>query len=140
MIGSFTTLTMLMKNSLIEELKKDYIRTSRAKGLSSTSVYLKHALKNALIPVVTGLGGLLLIFFAGSLLLEKIFQLDGIGLLSFNSVLARDYNVIMGSVFIQSFLVLLGNILSDFVYVLVDLSIEQKAVLHNGTYSVNIVL
>jgi microcin C transport system permease protein len=123
-IGSFTSLTILMKNSLIEEIKKDYIRTARAKGVSEKIVYMKHALRNALIPIVTGLGGFLSVFFAGSLLLETIFQLDGIGLLSYKSILSRDYNVIMGLVFIQSALFLLGNILSDFAYVLVDPRID----------------
>lgn len=120
MIGSFTVLTMLMKNSLLDEIKKDYIRTARAKGLSEKTIYLKHALRNALIPIVTGIGGFLAVFFAGSLLLESIFQLDGIGLLSFKSILQRDYNVIMGILFIQSVLLLIGNLLSDIVYILVD--------------------
>jgi len=123
-IGSFTSLTVLMKNSLLEEIKKDYIRTARAKGLGEKSVFLKHALKNALIPIVTGLGGFLSVFFAGSLLLETIFQLDGIGLLSYSSILSRDYNVIMGLVFIQSGLFLFGNVLSDFAYILVDPRID----------------
>jgi microcin C transport system permease protein len=123
-IGSFTGLTVLMKNSLLEEIKKDYIRTARAKGLEEKVVYMRHAFKNALIPIVTGLGGFLSVFFAGSLLLETIFQLDGIGLLSYKSVLSRDYNVIMGLVFIQSGLFLLGNVLSDFAYVLVDPRID----------------
>jgi microcin C transport system permease protein len=123
-IGSFTSLTVLMKNSLIEEIKKDYIRTARAKGLEERVVYMKHALRNALIPIVTGLGGFLSVFFAGSLLLETIFQLDGIGLLSYRSILSRDYNVIMGLVFIQSALFLVGNVLSDFAYVLVDPRID----------------
>lgn len=123
-IGSFTSLTLLMKNSLLEEVKKDYIRTARAKGLDEKKVYLKHALRNALIPIVTGLGGFLTIFFAGSLLLETIFQLDGIGLLSYKSVLSRDYNVIMGLVFLQSVLFLVGNILSDLAYVIVDPRID----------------
>jgi microcin C transport system permease protein len=113
-----------MKNSLIEEIKKDYIRTARAKGLDEMTIYMKHALKNALIPIVTGLGGFLSVFFAGSLLLETIFQLDGIGLLSYNSILSRDYNVIMGLVFIQSALFLFGNVLSDFAYILVDPRID----------------
>jgi microcin C transport system permease protein len=120
MIGSFTVLTMLMKNSLLDEIKKDYIRTARAKGLSEKTVYLKHALRNALIPIVTGIGGFLAVFFAGSLLLESIFQLDGIGLLSFKSILSRDYNVIMGLLFIQSVMLLIGNLISDIAYILVD--------------------
>lgn len=120
MIGSFTVLTMLMKNSLLDEIKKDYIRTARAKGVAEKSIFLKHALRNALIPIVTGIGGFLAVFFAGSLLLESIFQLDGIGLLSFKSILQRDYNVIMGLLFIESILLLLGNLLSDIAYILVD--------------------
>lgn len=123
-IGSFTSLTILMKNSLIEEIKKDYIRTARAKGLDEKVVYMKHALKNALIPIVTGLGAFLSVFFAGSLLLETIFQLDGIGLLSYKSILSRDYNVIMGLVFIQSALFLIGNVLSDIAYIIVDPRID----------------
>jgi microcin C transport system permease protein len=125
-IGSYTTLTFLMKNSLMEEIKKDYVRTARAKGLGEKVVYLKHALRNALIPIVTGIGGFLGIFFAGSLLIEKVFQLDGIGLLGFNSILSRDYNVIMGLIFIQALLMLIGNIISDICYVLVDPRIDFK--------------
>ena len=120
MIGSFTVLTMLMKNSLLDEIKKDYIRTARAKGVSEKAVFLKHALRNALIPIVTGIGGFLAVFFVGSLLLESIFQLDGMGLLSFKSILSRDYNVIMGLLFIESILLLLGNLISDLAYIIVD--------------------
>jgi microcin C transport system permease protein len=125
-IGSYTTLTLLMKNSLMEEVKRDYIRTARAKGLSEKAVYFKHALRNALIPIVTGIGGFLGVFFAGSLLIEKIFQLDGIGLLGFTSILSRDYNVIMGLLAIQAILMLIGNIISDIAYVLVDPRIDFK--------------
>jgi len=124
MIGSFTMLTMLMKNSLLDEIKRDYIRTARAKGLDEKVVYLKHALRNALIPIVTGIGGFLTVFFAGSLLIEVIFNLDGIGQMSYQAVLERDYNVIMGSVFIQSFLMLIGNLISDVTYVFVDPRID----------------
>lgn len=123
-IGSYTQLTLLMKNSLLEEVGKDYVRTARAKGLGEKTVYLKHALRNALIPIVTGIGSFLSIFFAGSLILEKIFQLDGIGLLSFNSILSRDYNVIMGLVFFQALMMLIGNIISDIAYVIVDPRID----------------
>jgi microcin C transport system permease protein len=126
MIGQFTVLTMLQKNSLLEEIKKDYIRTARAKGLSEKVVFLKHALRNALIPIVTGIGSFLSVFFAGSLLIETIFNLDGMGLLGFQSVLERDYNVIMGLTFVQSLLMLLGNLLSDLAYVVVDPRIDFK--------------
>jgi microcin C transport system permease protein len=123
-LGSFTTLTLLMKNSILEEIRKDYIRTARAKGLGEKTVYLRHALRNALIPIATGIGSFVSVFFAGSLLLETIFQLDGIGLLGYNSVLARDYNLIMGSITIQSFLFLAGNLISDVIYVFVDPRID----------------
>lgn len=124
MIGSFTVLTMLMKNSLLDEVKKDYIRTARAKGVPEKMIYLKHALRNALIPIVTGIGGFISVFFTGALLLETIFQLDGMGLLGYKSILQRDYNVIMGLIFIQSVLLLFGNLLSDLAYVAVDPRID----------------
>lgn len=125
-ISSFTLLTMLMKNTLLDEIKKDYIRTARAKGVSEKAIYLKHALRNALIPIVTGIGGFISVFFAGSLLLETIFQLDGMGLLSYQSVLQRDYNVLMGMIFIQSVLMLVGNLISDLAYIAVDPRIDFK--------------
>ncbi len=124
MIAEFTTLTLLMKNSIIEEISKDYCRTARAKGLSERSVYLKHALRNALIPIATGIGGFLGIFFAGSMLLEMIFNLDGMGLLGYTSVLSRDFNVIMGNLVILSLISLVGNIISDFIYTVVDPRID----------------
>lgn len=125
-INSYTVLTMLMKNSLLDEIKKDYVRTARAKGLAEKVVVFKHGLRNALIPIVTGIGGFLGVFFAGSIIIEQIFQLDGMGLLSYSSVLSRDYNVLMGLIFIQSLLMLFGNILSDIAYVLVDPRIDFK--------------
>ena len=126
MISQFTVLTMLQKNSLLEEVKKDYIRTARAKGLDEKKVYLKHALRNALIPIVTGIGNFLTLFFAGSLLIETIFNLDGMGLLGYQAILERDYNVLMGLVFIQSLLMLVGNLLSDIAYVVVDPRIDFR--------------
>lgn len=123
-IGSFTVLTKLMKNSMLEVISQDYIRTAKAKGLSQKMVYYKHALRNALIPIATGLSGFLSFFFAGSLIIEQIFQLDGIGLLSFNSILSRDYNVIMAMIFIQSILMLVGRLISDLTYVLIDPRID----------------
>lgn len=126
MIGSFTVLSLLMKNSLLDEIKKDYIRTARAKGLDEKKVYLKHALRNALIPIVTGIGGFISVFFAGSIILESIFQLDGMGLLGYKSILQRDYNVIMGIIFIESVLLLVGNLISDMAYIAVDPRIDFK--------------
>ncbi len=126
MIGSFTTLTLLMRNSMLEETKKDYIRTAKAKGLADEPVYYKHALRNAFIPIATGLGGILGVFFAGSILIEQVFQLDGVGLLSFNALKQRDYNVIMAITFIDAMIILLGNFLSDLIYVWVDPRIDYK--------------
>jgi len=124
MIGSFTTLTVLMKNSMLEEVKRDYVRTARSKGLPEKQVLFKHALRNALIPLATGVGHFLSVFFAGSLLIETIFGLDGMGWLGYSSILSRDYNVIMGLLVIESFLYLIGNIVSDFLYVAIDPRID----------------
>ena len=120
MIGHFTVLTFLTKNSLLDEVRLDYIRTAKAKGLHRKTIIYKHALRNALIPIVTGFGSFLGLFFAGSLIVEKIFSLDGIGLLSYNSVINRDYHVLMALIFFQAVLALFGRLISDFAYVLVD--------------------
>jgi microcin C transport system permease protein len=124
MIGSFTFLTMMMKNSMLDVIQLDYVRTARAKGLSSKSVYMKHALRNALIPVITGMSGILGLFFSGSILIERIFNLDGMGLLGFTAVGSRDYNVLMGLIFFQSLLFLVGRLLTDILYVVVDPRID----------------
>lgn len=125
-MGGFTELTMLVRNSMLDVIRSDYVRTARSKGIADNKVYFKHALRNALIPVVTGLGGFLRVFLAGSLIVENIFNLDGIGLLSYQSILSRDYNVIMGITFISAMLLLVGNIMSDFIYVMVDPRIDFK--------------
>ncbi|MFZ3231266.1 MAG: ABC transporter permease subunit [Pseudobdellovibrio sp.] len=125
-MSGFTELSMLVRNTMLDVIKSDYIRTARAKGLTNRMVYFKHALRNALIPVATGLGGFLRVFLAGSLIVETIFNLDGIGLLGYQSILSRDYNVIMGLTFISAMLLLAGNILSDIIYVLVDPRIDFK--------------
>ena len=124
MIGSFTVLTLLMKNSLIDVVRLDYIRTARAKGLDEKKVIYKHALRNALIPIATGLSGFLGVFLAGSIIIEQIFNLDGVGLLGYKATLDRDYNVIMGLIFLQSFLMLIGRLISDFLYVIIDPRID----------------
>lgn len=124
MIGSFTFLTFLMKNSMLDVVKLDYIRTAQAKGLSKKMIYMKHALRNALIPIVTGLSGILSVFFAGSIIVERVFQLDGMGQLGLTSINARDYNVIMGLIFIESALFLVGRLFADLLYVIVDPRID----------------
>lgn len=126
MIGGFTELSFLMRNSMLDVIKSDYVRTARAKGLTEKVVIFKHALRNALIPIATGLGGFFGVFLAGSLIIEQMFNLDGIGLLGYQSVLARDYNVIMGITFISSMVLMLGRVFSDVIYVLVDPRIDFK--------------
>jgi microcin C transport system permease protein len=124
MINSFTVLTMLMKNTLLEEIQLDYVRTARAKGLDEHTIIFKHALRNALIPLVTGLGSFLGLFLAGSMIIESLFSLDGIGLLGFKSALSRDYNVLMALIFISTLVSLLGRLISDLLYVVVDPRID----------------
>lgn len=117
-------LTFLVKNSLLEEIRMDYVRTARAKGLDERSAILRHALRNSLIPLVTGIGEYLAIFFAGSIVIEQLFNLDGMGLLTYRSVLARDYNVIMALIFFESVLAMFGRLLSDVTYVWLDPRID----------------
>ncbi|WP_291515659.1 ABC transporter permease subunit [Bdellovibrio sp. ArHS] len=126
MIGGFTELSVLMRNSMLDVIKSDFVRTARAKGLSENIVIFKHALRNALIPIATGLGGFFGAFLAGSLIIEQMFNLDGIGLLGYQSVLSRDYNVIMGLTFISSLLLMFGRVFSDIIYVLIDPRIDFK--------------
>ncbi len=120
MLGSFATLTILMKNSLMENLGQDYIRTAFAKGLSERRVIFVHALRNSLIPIATGLGHVISLILAGSFLIEKVFNIDGMGYLGYTSILQRDYPVALGILVVSSLLMLVGNILSDMIYVLVD--------------------
>lgn len=120
MVGSFATLTILMKNSLMENMGQDYVRTAFAKGLPEKRVIFVHALRNSLIPICTGLGHAIGLIMAGSYLIEFVFNIDGIGYLGYTSIVGRDYAVVMGTLVINTFLVLFGNILSDVLYVLVD--------------------
>ncbi|CAI2718486.1 ABC transporter permease subunit [Nitrospina watsonii] len=120
-IGSFATLTILTKNSIIEEMRKQYVITARAKGCSEQRVLYKHILKNSLIPLITGFPiAFLAMFFTGSLLIEQIFTLDGLGLLSYQAVIQRDYPIVLGTLFIFSLLALFGQLLTDVSYVLID--------------------
>ncbi len=126
MVGSFATLTILTKNSVIENLSQDYIRTAFAKGISEKKVIFKHALRNSLIPIVTGLGNAISLVLAGSFLIEKVFNIPGMGLLGFNSIIQRDYPVTMGILVLSSVLLLIGNIISDMIYALIDPRIRFK--------------
>jgi microcin C transport system permease protein len=119
-IGQFALLTLLMKNSFLEQISQDYVRTARAKGLSEKVVYLKHVLRNALIPIATGIGQYTAIFLMGSILLEKIFGLEGIGLLNYESILARDYPVVLAIIMLASLATVVGNFISDMLYIVID--------------------
>jgi len=120
MIGSFAVLTLLMKNSLLEQIGKDYIRTVLAKGGSTRRAIWGHAVRNSLIPIVTGIGAIMTVMFAGTVLIEKVFEIPGMGTLSLEAIVSRDYPVFMGILSLTSILGLVGNIVSDFCYVLID--------------------
>ncbi len=127
-IGSFAVMTMLTKNSFLEEIRKNYVVTARAKGLSSNQVLYKHVFRNALIPLITGFpASFLAAFFAGSLLIETIFSLDGLGLLSYESIVRRDYPVVLGSLFLFTLLGLLTKLITDLSYVLIDPRIKFES-------------
>lgn len=119
-IGSFTVMTMLMKNTLMDNLAADYIRTAIAKGLSFRQAVFRHAFRNSLIPIATHFGNNVSIVLMGSFLIEKVFNINGMGLLGYESIVDRDYPVVMGILVISSLLFMLGNILSDICVALVD--------------------
>ena len=128
-VGSFAVMTMLTKNSFIEEIRKQYVLTARAKGLSENAVLYRHVFRNAMIPLVTGFPAAFIgAFFTGSLLIETIFSLDGLGLLSYESVLKRDYPVVLGTLYLYTLLGLVAKLLSDLSYVLVDPRIQFESV------------
>lgn len=120
MMGSFASLTILTKNSLMDNMGQDYVRTAFAKGLSPRRVVFLHTLRNSLIPLATGLGHGLSVIMAGSYLIESVFNIDGLGYLGYTSIVGRDYTVVMGILTINTVLILLGNIISDFLYALID--------------------
>ena len=120
LIGNFAMLTLLMKNSLLDQVSQDYVRTVLAKGGTMKRAIWGHTVRNAIIPIATGIGSILTVMFAGSVLIEKVFEIRGIGLLSLDAITTRDYMVFMGIVSLTSLLALLGRVLSDFCYVLID--------------------
>lgn len=124
-IGNFATLTLLTKNSFLDEIGKQYVVTARAKGLTERRVLYGHVFRNAMLIVVAGFPAAFLgIFFAGSMLIEVIFSLDGLGLLGFESIVNRDYPVVFGTLFIFSLFGLLAKLLSDLMYTLIDPRID----------------
>lgn len=126
MVGSFTVMTLLMKNTLMDNLSSDYVRTAIAKGLPFKKAVLNHAMRNSLIPIATSFGNIISIIIGGSFLVEKVFNINGMGLLGYESVLDRDYPVVMGILVISSLLFLIGNILSDLCVAIVDPRVRFK--------------
>ncbi|MCF6290356.1 MAG: microcin C ABC transporter permease YejB [Desulfobacterales bacterium] len=131
-VGSLAVMTLLTKNSFLEEIRKQYVLTARAKGLGENQVLYRHVFRNAIIPIITGFpGSFITAFFTGSLLIETIFSLDGMGLLAYQSVMNRDYPVVLGTLYFFTIIGLISRLLSDLSYVLVDPritfeSVEQK--------------
>ena len=128
-IGSFAVMTMLTKNTFIEEMRKQYVLVARAKGLSQRRVLWKHIFRNALIPLITGFPAAFVgAFFAGSLLIETLFSLDGLGLLSYEAVVRRDYPVVLGSLYLFTLIGLVVKLVSDLLYVVVDPRVQFSRV------------
>jgi microcin C transport system permease protein len=120
-LGAFATTTLLTKNAFLEEIRKQYVLTARAKGLTERRVLWRHVLRNALIPLVTGFPSAFIgAFFTGSLLIETLFSLDGLGLLSYESVIRRDYPVVLGTLYLFTLIGLVTKLISDLCYVWVD--------------------
>ena len=127
-ISGFASLTMLTKNSFLDEINKQYVVTARAKGLTERRVLYGHVFRNAMLIVIAGFPGAFIhAFFSGSLLIETIFSLDGLGLLGFESVLNRDYPVVFGTLFIFSLVGLVVNLISDLTYMWIDPRIDFEA-------------
>jgi microcin C transport system permease protein len=120
-LGSFAVITMLTKNAFLEEIRKQYVLTARAKGLGENRVLYRHVMRNALIPLVTGFPAAFIgAFFTGSLLIETLFSLDGLGLLSYEAVIRRDYPVVLGTLYLFTLIGLVTKLISDLCYLWVD--------------------
>jgi microcin C transport system permease protein len=127
-VGSFAVITLLTKNAFLDEIRKQYVLTARAKGLPERRVLWKHVFRNAVLPLVTGFPAAFIgAFFTGSLLIETLFSLDGLGLLSYESVLRRDYPVVLGTLYLFTLLGLAARLISDLCYVWVDPRIQFGA-------------
>jgi len=125
--GSLAGMSRFMRSSMLEVLRQDYITTARAKGLSGSAVLFGHALRNALLPVITLLGLSIPGLIGGSVIIETIFALPGLGQLFYNAVMMRDYPLVMGNLVLGAFLTLAGNLLADFCYGLADPRIRSGA-------------
>ena len=127
-LGSFAVTAILTKNAFLEEIRKQYVITARAKGLSQGQVLYKHVFRNALIPLVTGFPAAFIgAFFAGSLLIETLFSLDGLGLLSYESVVRRDYPVVLGTLYLFTLIGLVVKLLGDLCYVWADPRVQFES-------------
>jgi microcin C transport system permease protein len=127
-LGSFAVITMLTKNAFLEEIRKQYVLTARAKGLSENRVLYRHVMRNALIPLVTGFPAAFIgAFFTGSLLIETLFSLDGLGLLSYEAVIRRDYPVVLGTLYLFTLIGLVTKLISDLCYLWVDPRVKFDA-------------
>ena len=127
-IQSFAVVTLLTKNTFVEEIRKQYVLVARAKGLSQQRVLYKHIFRNALIPLVTGFPAAFIgAFFTGSVLIETLFSLDGLGLLSYESVVRRDYPVVLGSLYFFTLIGLAVKLVADLLYVVVDPRVQFGA-------------
>ena len=127
-IASFATLTLLTKNSFLDEINKQYVMTARAKGLTERRVLYGHVFRNAMLIVIAGFPALFLgVFFGSSILIETIFSLDGLGRLGFEAAVQRDYPVIFGTLYVFGLMGLLVGIISDLTYVLVDPRIDFES-------------
>ncbi|MGB0498592.1 MAG: microcin C ABC transporter permease YejB [Rubricella sp.] len=127
-IASFATLTLLTKNSFLDEIRKQYVLTARAKGLTESRVLYGHVFRNAMLIVIAGFPGLFIsVFFTGSLIIETIFSLDGLGRLAYEAALSRDYPVVFGTLYVFGLIGLIVGLLSDLMYVLVDPRIDFES-------------
>ena len=128
-IHSFAVVTLLTKNTFVEEIRKQYVLVARSKGLSQERVLYKHIFRNALIPLVTGFPAAFIgAFFTGSVLIETLFSLDGLGLLSYESVIRRDYPVVLGALYLFTLLGLVVKLVSDLLYTVVDPRVQFTSV------------
>ena len=126
MMGSFTVGSLILRNKILEEYHQGYVATARSKGLSAWTVLTKHVLKNAIFPLISGIGGVIGVFLSGSVIIETIFQLPGIGLLGYEATMKRDYNVLMCLVLFSSLFLMLGNIISDVTLKFFDPRVDFK--------------
>ncbi len=119
-LGDFAMLTLVMKNNLMENMAADYVKTAMAKGRTFSGAMWLHAFRNSLIPIASGLGGIIMVFLAGSFLIENVFNIRGMGMLGYSALVDQDYPVVMGILSITAFLSMVANVLSDLIVSLVD--------------------